>query len=560
MVRTISILGALAARGKITMQEKSFLEDKPIEKPTNLVVQDLMDWGMKDTIKGGYCLVGAPWEMEKILDYTGLRGSGSNIFWTFTHRMVKLRYTQRKMDEWLEVNPNYTDLYNQLLGQKQRIEGAIKSNLTSVAQAVADYELMRHDARRYGEMLDYFKKGKTDQHVMRSLFVDRVDAFTGEGYSLVTMAKRWPTIITDFIRMKDEWEDVNAIRKELDVSQAEATVLKTKNELYKEWKLMFLPTVKERYARIQTMVHARRRSIDEYRSWLKPYIAKYKAMEEKTERKDPSMYVSDWGATPGFGTMDAWTAVRIVLFKPFKPIEFGKPEAVIEKKGQGFIHDPYDDFAKHWQRRVEAKYGVKFSEKEIRERLKKALERNPQAHCSEMEGDALYYLVFDVKIILNTLKSPPPEGMEMDNLMFIPVKPWVFSQNALLVLLMEIWAQNKQLEKYMDEIIGARSVEEDIYNKVEEEFAGKKAKKKEEKESLWHKFKPHYYSKGEADALSWEHYQFVPNLTMRFVRFFVKAGPYEPVFKERVSKMYMRGVGIEHKKIIDLLETSMGIE
>src|SRR4030067_353949 len=143
--------------------------------------------------------------------------------------MGKMRYNIKKVDEWVEINPNYTELYNQMLGQKQRIEGAIKSSLASVAQAVADYELLKHDARRYGEILDYFKKGQRDQHVMRSLFVDRVDAFTGEGYSLVTMAKRWPTIITDFIRMKDEWEDVSAITTEMDVSQAGATVRQTKH-------------------------------------------------------------------------------------------------------------------------------------------------------------------------------------------------------------------------------------------------------------------------------------------------------------------------------------------
>jgi len=535
------------------MEQQSFLEDKLVE-PEGLVVDKLQDWVIREN-PVGYAVMGWPREMTITLDYTGLRGSGSNVFWTFTHRVGKMRYFLRKVDEWVEINPNYTELYNQMLGQKQRIEGAIKSSLASVAQAVADYELLKHDARRYKEILDYFVKGKKDQHVMRSLFVDRVDAFTGEGYSLVTMAKRWPTIITDFIRMKDEWEDVSEIRKDLDVSQAEATVLKTKNELYKEWKTLFLPTVKERYARIQTLVKARSRSVDEYRNWLRPYIAKYKAMKEGTENKgNRGFYVGSAFATPGFGTMDAWTSVRLWVWRPFQPVEGGKPEAMLEKKGKGFIVNPYDDFVRHWKGKIEKHYGITITDKEVEDILADAI--NPlnyeQYHCTPMEPQALYYLFFDVKILLNTLKSPPPEGVEMDNIMFIPLKIWMLSQNSLLIHLLEIYARNKYMEKYMDEIIGARSIEEDVFRKVEEEFEEKKAKKeKKEGSSRWGGLKPKYVSDGD---------DFRPNLAMRFVRFFVKPGPYEPVFFERLSKMYFRASGFYYKQMVDLIKDAMGIE
>ena len=547
------------------MEQKSFLEDKLIE-PKGLVVDQFQDWAIKEN-PTGYAVMGWPREMFIVLDYTGLRGSGSNVFWTYTHRVGKMRYNIKKVDEWVEINPNYTELYNQMLGQKQRIEGAIKSSLASVAQAVADYELLKHDARRYGEVLDYFKKGQKDQHVMRSLFVDRVDAFTGEGYSLVTMAKRWPTIITDFIRMKDEWEDVSDIRKQLDVSQAEATVLKTKNELYKEWKTLFLPTVKERFARIQTLVKARNRSIDEYRNWLKPYLAKYKSMREGTEHKggrEDWSYVNNAFSTPGFGTMDAWTYVRTWTWRPFSIVEGGKPEAMIQQsgKGKGFIVDPYDDFVRHWLKKINKHYGLdntggEIKDKDVRELLKKALKPPEQGHYSQMESQALYYLLFDMKIVLNTLKSPPPEGVEMDNIMFYPIRIWVMSQNSLLIHLLELEARERWMNKYMDEIIGARSVEEDVFRKVEAEFEEKKPEKKgkEEKEegySRWGRLKPRYYTNDEGD--------FVPNRAMRFVRFFVKPGPYEPVFFERLSKMYFRASGFYWKQMVDVIRGAMGIE
>ena len=535
------------------MEQMSFLEDKLIE-PQGLVVDKLQEWVLKEN-PVGYAVMGWPKEMFIVLDYTALRGSASNVFWTFTHRVGKMRYNIAKVDEWVEINPNYTELYNQMLGQKQRIEGAIKSSLASVAQAVADYELLKHDARRYREILDYFVKGKKDQHVMRSLFVDRVDAFTGEGYSLVTMAKRWPTIITDFIRMKDEWDDVSEIRKELDVSQAEATVLKTKNELYKEWKTLFLPTVKERYARIQTLVKARNRSIDEYKKWLKPYLAKYKSMREGTEGTGSMnwSYVNNAFSTPGFGTMDAWTYVRVWVWRPFSPVEAGKPEAMLEKKGKGFIVDPYDDFVRHWKKKIEMHYGVTITDKDVRAVLEKALVQPETGHCSEMEAQSLYYLLFDMKILLSTMKSPPPEGVEMDNIMFYPIKIWVMSQNSLLIHLLELHARQKWMDRYMDEIIGARSVEEDIFRKVESEFEEKKSEKKEKEEgsSRWGGLKPRYITK-DGD--------FKPNLAMRFVRFFVKPGPYEPVFFERLSKMYFRASGFYYKQMVDIIKGAMGIE
>jgi hypothetical protein len=541
------------------MEQKPFLEDK-LADPQGLVVDKLQEWVLKEN-PVGYAVMGWPREMFVVLDYTALRGSASNVFWTFTHRVGKMRYNIAKVDEWMEVNPNYVDLYNQLIGQKQRIEGAIKSSLASVAQAVADYELLRHDARRYGEILDYFKKGKTDQHVMRSLFVDRVDAFTGEGYSLVTMAKRWPTIITDFIRMKDEWEDVGEIRKELDVSQAEATVLKTKNELYKEWKKMFLPTVKERYARIQTLVKARQRSIDEYKKWLRPYLAKYKSMKEGTERPEGLdwSYVNNAFSTPGFGTMDAWTFIRVWVWRPFNVVEAGKPEGLLGKgPGGKFMVDPYDDFVRHWKREIEKHYDVKITDDEVNGILKKALEPPEQGHYPQMESQAMYYLLFDMKIILSTMKSPPPEGVEMDNLMFYPIRIWVLSQNSLLIHLLELHARQKWMDRYMDEIIGARSIEEEVYRKVEEELGERKAEeKKGEKESLWSRIKPRYVTvvdkkTGERD--------FRPNRPMKFVRFFVKPGPYEPVFFERLSKMYFRASGFYYKQMVDVLKNAMGIE
>ncbi|MBI4258192.1 MAG: hypothetical protein HY619_04480, partial [Thaumarchaeota archaeon] len=296
----------------------------------------------------------SPFETEVYLDWTNLRGSGPNIWLSFIYRMHKWDYRIAKLDEYIEVTPTF-EYYKLTIEEKHKIEQTIKQGLASASQAVADYDMMAHDVRRYQEILDYFEKAHRtkDDHILRSLFVDRVDAYTGEGYSLVSMAKRWPTIITDFIRMKSEWtekedsqeEQVKRIRAGLDVSMAEATVLRSKDILFREWKKLFLPVVQDRYARVKVIADARKESINEYKEWLKPYIARFRMMRETLE-KDPTAHLNDPFLTPGLGIAATNQGARIWIWKPFHPQEFRKSEMIREHKG--FVVYPFDDFAKEW--------------------------------------------------------------------------------------------------------------------------------------------------------------------------------------------------------------------
>lgn len=500
----------------------------------------------------GEAVGGEPLEMDMILDFTGLRGSGGNIYHSLIYQLPKWSYWVKKVDESLQVSPVYADLYNVIVGQKQKIEASIKTGLTSAAQAVADYELLSHDARRYGEILDYFKEGQTDEHVLRSLFVDRVDAFTGEGYSLITMAKRWPTIITDFIRMgspefkKQGWGETKDIHTELDVSMAEATVLKTKDRLFKEWKATFFPAVKTRYARIQALLQARKKSVEEYRNWLKPYIAKYRVMKEADE-DNPAQWVSDAYTTPGFGQSEAMVKTRLWVWKVFRVWEMGKPSSYKEKKQKDWVLNPYDDFVRRWKKRIEYKYEVKIEDKDVEAVLEEARKFHPGIEFRQMEPDFLYYIVFDMKILLSLLRTPPPEGMETDNMMFYPLVTYYISQNVMLLMLLEMKARESQMVHYIDELIGASNLEEDIFRHVEEEFEGKEEKKgalKRTKERL-HDFK----------VWATRH----SSITMRIAHLFVRPGPYESIFYERVSKTYSRAVGAYYGQITGFIKDKMHV-
>ena len=527
------------------MTKQVFIDKKTeTHDPSKMIVDEMREAFRSGPVVGKGIAAG-PFEMETVIDFTGLRGSGSNIYYSLIFQLPKWTYHIKKVDEFMEVTPTWAEYYNLTIAQKQKLEASIKTGLTSAAQAVSDFELLKHDLRRYREILDYFIKSHKhkDEHVLRSLFVDRVDAHTGEGYSMITMTKRWPTIITDFIRMKSEWNNRDTVRKELDLSDAEATVLMTKNQLYNEWKELFLPTVKERVARLEVMVESRKQSIDEYRKWLKPYVARYKMIREKSEVK-PAEDVSNAFMTPGFGQSQASTGVRIWFWKHYRPPEKGKPESIPEKgKGKNkFVIDPYDSVVKEWQKKIEKRYNVKFTEKDVYKIMDEALEAPPGINPM-MYKDVIYYVFFDAKITLSMIRTPPPEGFETDNLMFLPLKAYVLSQNVLLLHILEVKAREMAFENEVNRLIGTKEAETEAFERIEKEFLP------EEKKG------PTRFRKGFTTASE----KLRPPAESIFYKF-VKRGPYEPVFRERVSKMYARGIGGSYGKVLGLIMQKMQVE
>jgi len=529
---------------KLSKEEKKFLKD-------NIVI-DLVRKGHyppDGTPVLGEALLGIPENQDIVLDFTTPMGECSNVYYSFVFQMPKWDYRIRKVEEWMDVSPVHADAYNLMVAQRQKIESAIKTGLTSATEAITHYELLAHDQRRYEEVLDYFRKGEKDEHVLRSLFVDRVDAFTGEGYSMITMAKRWPTIITDFIRMKTEWDDINKIRDKLDVSQAEATVLKTKNELYVEWKKLFRPVIMDRYARIKTMVDARKKSIDEYKKWLKPYITRHKMMEEYPEKKKPSAFVTNAVMVPGFGQAVMFSGVRLWVWRPFNPEEIGKTEFVGEVKPYGaWDLDPYDDFVKKWIPHLNHKYGVKITDDVVRELMDEWGSSRTDKPLAEIDPTRPYYLLFDMVVSRSVIKTPPPAGAEMENLMLWPMRTFVISQNILLIHMLELWAIEQKFDREVDELIGAPELEEKLRKEVEEEFEPKK-KKKERFVSL----KSFFNKIGSVGSG-------IRRGIKPLSKYFIRAGPYESNFKERVTKIYMVGSGGIYQQMVDYWKEKMGVK
>jgi hypothetical protein len=481
-----------------------------------------------------------------------LEGQAEIIYNIFIYRIAKWHYLVEKADEFVKVTPTAPPAFAPMMAQKERLEGHIKAGLASAAQAVADYELLKHDERKYREILDFFEMGKKDEHVLRALYVDRVDAYMGEGYSMVTMTKRWPTIIGDFLKMKPEWTDTKVIRENLKVTQVEANVLKTKNELFKEWKKLFFPDVRERYARIKNLLESRRRSVDEYREWLKPYLNKLKLIREEAEIRDTASEVTDilkLSFTPQ-GEVHA----KLWFWKPIRPEEMGKPLII---SGWGEI-PTIDDWVKENIPALEAKYDVNFTDKEIKDFLG-ALKKGSGFYAKRKElltiypapaidDRFLYYFFIDLDYVCQYKKgSTGPMVVEDQYWHFHPL---MISKNFMFFILLELEYKKRRFRQDIEKLIGVSKEEEEWMEKVKKQYTWEGDKEKEK--DKWTKRRRDSWNE---TKVRWVRRRRILKKNLApLLKFFFRPGPYEANLTERITKTYATYYATQIEELRDLIK------
>ncbi len=531
----------------------------------------------KGIVHEGEAICAQPEDQHVMINATTPYGHGNLIYMMLTYTMPKLHYNLNKVEEHMAVSPSYPEMYGRITAKKREIEGQIKSGLASAAQAVADYELLKHDERKYREILDYFKEGQKDEHVLRALFVDRIDAHTGEGYSMISMTKRWPTIITDFIRVsnveKKDRDNTKKVKEVLAIPEAEAVVLKTKNKVYEEWKTIFFPDIKDRYSRVKTLVDTRRKSIDEYREWLKPYVASLKMMRDRMEIEPSKLFTM---AIQPWLKPDSMYWVRVFMWKTLTPEEVGKPGFV-----EGEIK-PYDDFVKRHKTQIEENYEIKIvkTKKEADDLMEKGMKSEKDrvltkddiiivddmlkkwSVAEHYEAEArlnlnrYYYCFYDIHIISPLFKMEG--GKEEIDDWNCDLTPYLISQNVLLLILLEIEAKERWLNKYVKELIGVREVEDKVRAEVEKRY---KLDEEEEKKKFFLKRWHAGYKKRKkkvTDRVDGWWFNAKPK-TRRILKYFMRIGPYETVNAERLSKMYGRYMGAGYTDpLIKYIKTQFG--
>ena len=481
----------------------------------------------------------APLELITKMDWTSPPGQLSGIWYSLMFWLGKQEWLTCKADEYLEVSPVHAQYYQITKTQKEAIEGKIKEGLRSASQAMSDYEFLLHDQRKYQEFLDYLglkyengkfvETGTPDEHSMKTIFVDQVDFYAGgaaEGAGRLSMSfmqqkNIMPTIVQDFYEMESE----DSLKKDEHLSslpKVEKNMLKTKWRAYSEWRnKLFGQEVKGRYVRLSELVKSRETSVEQYREWLKPYIAKHKLLEEGLNR--PSYRkgsVSNWYHSAGQATSE--DTIKIWAWKTTTPYELHK------YPGEEIARHPVDlcdSFIKknlifHPDHGLITEYPW-ITEKWIDNKCKELEEKG------QVKANKLYYAFVILESKRTNLKLA--NGSELEDTVF-STKGFHFSNNAVMCKLLEKAAKEEEMERYVNDLLG-----------VHHEIEGDAIVLKEQKNNVSSKL---------ANAFSGIGHNF---------QLFKGRGPYERDFNDRIVKWYLKRVAVSrYLPIVKFLKTKIG--
>lgn len=471
-------------------------------------------------------------------------GGTTGIYISLMFQLGKWEWLGRmKVDEWIEVSPTFAQYYQITLRQREEMETRIKQGLASAAQAVSDLELLKHDYRKYREFIEYFgleyneatrqwkETGKKDEHSMRAVFIDMVDAHTGEGISIRSIVQRWPTLIVDFQKLGDEDIEPDKIKDKLDVSKAEAVVLSTKNRLYVQWKRLFEPEIKARYERIHELVKSREESVKAYREWLKPLVARHKMLEEGlgSASRRAEFKHGKFGFIMIPGTSNAWTSTTIWAWHwvTLQELEKGGTERLaIENEEELMKADKWTkrELIFHPKHGLITKYN--WITEEWVDKKNDEIWRN-----GWLRRDKLYYAFVIISFLRANMRSA--SGEEIEDTIF-SVNGALFSRNVMLVKLLELLAKREEFNRYVDDLLG-------VAHEVPRP-EGEPMKTKER------------FAKFRASSS-----RFLDFFTLNRFRF-MKHGPYERDFAERLTKYWFRTMSQNrYEPIVRFIKDKIGM-
>lgn len=540
------------------------------DKPELWILEDLSRQPLRGSIKNedvaeklaranapwlGHAVVAGPFEAHVALDFTGSPGAVSGVYYSLCFQLRKWEYMVQKADEWIEVSPVHAQYYQLTQKQKEELEGRIKQGLVSVSQSIADMELLLHDRRRYHEFLHYMgyrtskelmkdkknekeeeahnhpdeeeicfagdTEARADNHSLKAVFIDQVDMHTGDGISMRSIVSRWPTLITDFMRMGDDDMEPDKVMDKLQVSKAEAVVLVTKNRLYQEWKTLFGPEIKSRYMRISELVRSRLHSVEQYKEWLKPFIARHRLIEEgmakpEGRKKPTTSFITSGGA--------ATSSAKIVLYvwKDFIVPELYKGGSEDYAKLIASKKLEVDD---SWTRKnliFSKRYGLINKYKWITEKWVEE-QKEEMRKAGWLTPHKPYYSFFIITLDKTTIRMPT--GDELENGVF-DVNMFLMSQNAAFCKMLELKAREEEMEQYVDKMLGMHKPPRAV------------ARHEEKGKNIISK------------ALD--------KFSMAFE--FAKPGPYERDFNDRIAKVMLARCAQErYGPIVDFIRQKMGM-
>ncbi len=457
----------------------------------------------------------APLNMRTYLDFWSPSGVSSQIITPFLYFLGRNRFVRYKVYEWSEVSPVNQQFYQITMAQKQQLEAQIKQGLAGIASAISDFDLLFHDQRKYREFIDYMeavekgKKMKDEDMVMRNeqtlkaIFIDQVDVHTGEGIALKLIASRWPTVIVDFMKIKEEDTDPKKIAEKLRVTEAEGVVLATKNKLYLKWRELFRETVLGRFNRISELLEARRKSILEYRNFLRPYIDRFRNIREIGETEEGREFVYRATSWVRRAVSEAY-AIEVQMLWLWKGMSL--PD-IFKRAKEAFIEEfalmKYPKFPKSFKEWIKAEMPAwEAKEKETFKKIKdyhtgiEPLDKYVMAFIPVAEEiwkvqltalDILkarqwmiedanewgftnwpYFKVWEFKLVMGRTRYA--DGSELDNPMYFRFYPYLDTQNVMLMRYVELTAKRKAEEGFITDMLGETAEGKKIAEIVQDRY------------------------------------------------------------------------------------------
>lgn len=557
----------------------------------------------------------SPRETSLHLDFDSAMGKCSSVYLAFIFQLPKWGFDRVKVDEKVDVSPVFQSYYQMTMKQKQDLEATIKAELESISHTLSDLELLKHDLRKYMEFMHYFKmveEGKKNKNEdmrlkgeqsLKSIFIDQVDVHTdlpNTPIALRSIVARWPTIISDFMKLKDEDENHEKISKDYKVSEAEGVVLGTKNRLYKEWRdELFRRAVEDRFNSLIQMVAARQKSYDEYKEMLRPILKRYKSITDgigtlsserlafwRPESQAMSMDFAEIWAWKPFAVPEKYKAPRQA---PFDEISLKKAgftedmtfdEASLKKKG--FTDDmikqmakekierntvlkalpiepSIDNVVKENIKRIEDYYHVNITPMDIlkaRNGLVDRFEKSVKG-MTDFESWIFSPYFFFFRLPIYRFVAHLPDGKEIEDMIIDRFEGLLVTQNIIILRLIELEAKDKQLDNYINQMLGeAGMLKGELVgtDKLKEEYLkfGEEKEKKEEKKNLY--FPEVTFFKQFSDAIS----KFLGFFGIS-AAFFRARGPYEYAIYDRLTKYYLRETGITFGMVSGYLKSAFGV-
>lgn len=568
-----------------------------------------------------YALAASGTNQNTLLNPTGPPGFCLNIYMSLVFDLPKDGWRISKVAETLDVTPVHHQYYELTHGRKETLEAKIREGLVKISQSIADLELVKHDLLKYEDFEEQLKNAEMkidkkasheeweekekEKHkaelALKTTFMEEVDYHAGgggaQGPGRLSMAflrnhNIMPTVVDDFFRMEKK-EDLEKDKMLKDLPTVEKRMLEVKWDAYQDWLGFFRSNVTRRMEALKSLEASRKKSLDEYREWLKPTIARYKMIEDSLESADKRK-----GAKMGYVRLNAIAisthVVKIWFWKPFTTPDPHRPPAEeLEKAGVvAFGNWERDNLYLHPGRGLISDYPW-ITEQWIYDTsgIKKWGAKCNYSIISVKEGE--WYYSFQELVLNRSNFKTSATGSEGEDAEFEYVN-YMMSKNVVAAKVMENKAMLEESEIYINDILGlphkisgkpiiiyekdkkGYKVDTTHYNKIQKfEFATKDEEGKSitisgkdfpketsfsSKKDLEKSFPKETYHliERKKDNKTLEDIKKI--LGLGNIQFFLGRGPYEQNFSERVKKYYLKANSARFEYVRNFIVKRMKIE